>query len=109
MHLAETYLRDIRDGDRALPLWIVLALPPALAAEVLRACLAEVELLSSGQSPERHHRQLVARVGELSAALDSALADGVLSDRERADLASRLRGIAARAEQAARDLSTGAR
>lgn len=56
-------------------------------------------------SPARAHLQLVARVGALSAELDAALADGVLTEGERRALASGLRQIASKADQAARDLT----
>lgn len=46
----------------------------------------------------------------MTADLDAALADGVLTDDERRALASGLRQLAARADQAARDLTgTGER
>lgn len=102
--LCERMIRDYRDGSRAVPLWFVLALPPELADEVIRAVRAELRLLSSGVGAESHHRQLVSRVGELSSVLDRALIDGQLDAAERSELALRMRQIAARAEQAARDL-----
>lgn len=102
--ICERMVRDYRDGSRAVPLAFVLSLPTDLAADVLRACLGAVARAVSGQAPERSHRQLVAQVGALSAALDHALADGVLTDSERSGLAAQLRSIAERADQAARDL-----
>lgn len=65
--------------------------------------------IDEGLPVDRAHRQIVARVGALSADLDAALADGELTDAERGALASGLRQIAVRCEQAARDLAMGER
>lgn len=103
----ESLVRLWRDGARDAPMAIAFVLPPSVATELLRACIAEVELLSSGLPVDRAHRQIVARVGTLSTDLDAGLADGVLSEDERRQLASSLRQIALRCDQAARDLAVG--
>lgn len=104
----ECMIRGYRDGSKTVPFALPFVMPREMGAELFTAAHDELELPVSGVPIESAHRKLVAMQGEFASRLDEYLADGRLSDDERADLAHRLRQHAARAEQAARDL-TGTR
>lgn len=76
------HLGDVLAGD-------VLALPPSLAADVLRAMLDEVERPGTAPSDPRVGAMLVgAASGDLQRTVIDAMADGQLDDVERRAIAS---------------------
>lgn len=89
LDLGTTTVGRMLAGEQPWHLGDVLALPPSLAADVLRAMLDEVERPGTAPSDPRVGAMLVgAASGDLQRTVIDAMADGQLDDVERRAIAS---------------------
>jgi hypothetical protein len=100
--VSEKWVRGARQGVSSLPFGVVFTLQKSLALELLNAARAEVESagMSVDRSADAHGRRLSAQLGTFSASLDTALADGELSEGERRCLRRDLLELSRRVDEA---------
>ena len=90
LDLGTTTVTRMLAGEQPWHLGDVLALPPTVAADVLRAMLDEVERPSSGPKDPTVGAMLVgAASGDLQRTVVDAMADGKLDEVERRTIATR--------------------
>lgn len=102
--VVEKQIREYRNGDKALPLGAVYALPESVGLELLDVVRAEV--LARREQPrtaQSHLGRIMMYTGSTAAELEAALADGTIDDTEARALAPLLSKLI---EEAQRMLAT---